>query len=237
MSRSIEKVATNALRRFDGLLHPQAVSIFTPFTSPVPLASCKITPCAQAIPGRLRAEGRGERAVPASGRLSQGVLQGQRQELHRHHGYRLREESVLPGLRRRSTDEGEGRNSLVVLPDPVLMWGQAERLVRLSDKKTLAYPGGQSTAYGGTIKVGKEAIGWTIWHGVGHGSTFDRVMDAHEQSDTFVQPASALQRSTRLTSACSPSGRTRTSQPASGAWLSMSAVPTTGYSGRTSTTS
>ena len=71
-------------------------------------------------------------------------------------------------------------------PTPALMWGQAERLVRLSDKKSLAYPGGQATAYGGAIKVGKDALGWTIWHGVGHGTTFDRVMDAHEQSDTFA---------------------------------------------------
>jgi hypothetical protein len=68
--------------------------------------------------------------------------------------------------------------ALLCFPTQALMWGQAERFVRLSDKKTLAYPGGQSTAYGGTIKVGKEAIGWTIWHGLGHGATFDRVMDA-----------------------------------------------------------
>ena len=43
MTRGIEKVATNAIRHFDGVLHPQAIRIFTPFTNPVPLASCKIS--------------------------------------------------------------------------------------------------------------------------------------------------------------------------------------------------
>ena len=65
------------------------------------------------------------------------------------------------------------------------MWGQAERLVRLSEAKSLAYPGRQSTPYGGVVKVGRDPIGWTIWHGKGMGATFDRVMDEHEKSNAF----------------------------------------------------
>src|SRR5207244_3802751 len=44
MTNGIEKVAANALKHFAPVLHAQAIRIFTPFTNPVPLASCKITP-------------------------------------------------------------------------------------------------------------------------------------------------------------------------------------------------
>ena len=64
------------------------------------------------------------------------------------------------------------------------MWGQAERLARLSDQKRLVKPDGE-TAYGGSVKYGKQAIGWTIWHGTGSGATYDRVMAGHEKSDAF----------------------------------------------------
>ncbi|MFH0938905.1 MAG: hypothetical protein V1899_06455 [Planctomycetota bacterium] len=36
-------MASNALKHFATVLHPQAIRIFTPFTNPVPLASCKAT--------------------------------------------------------------------------------------------------------------------------------------------------------------------------------------------------
>ena len=64
------------------------------------------------------------------------------------------------------------------------MWGQAERLARMSDQKRLAKPDGE-TAYAGSVKYGKQAIGWTIWHGTGSGATYDRVMAGHEKTDAF----------------------------------------------------
>jgi hypothetical protein len=66
-----------------------------------------------------------------------------------------------------------------------LMWGQAERLIRLSERRSLAYPGGQSRAYGGAVPIGAETIGWTIWHGKGSGFTYDPVMAGHERSLAF----------------------------------------------------
>ena len=44
MTNGIEKVAANALKHFAPVLHPQAIRIFTPFTDPVPLDSCKLSP-------------------------------------------------------------------------------------------------------------------------------------------------------------------------------------------------
>src|SRR4051794_5099770 len=43
MTRGIARVAANALRHFEKVLHPQAIRIFTPFTKPVPLSCCQLT--------------------------------------------------------------------------------------------------------------------------------------------------------------------------------------------------
>jgi hypothetical protein len=38
MTKGIAKVASNALKQFAQVLHPEAIRIFTSFTHPVPLA-------------------------------------------------------------------------------------------------------------------------------------------------------------------------------------------------------
>ena len=42
MTNTSAKVASNALKHFGQVVHPQAIRIFTPFTNPVPLRSCKL---------------------------------------------------------------------------------------------------------------------------------------------------------------------------------------------------
>lgn len=186
MTRGIENVAKNALRHFDGVLHPQAIRILTPFTNEVPLSSCKITPTLRQF------------LTAYEPKVEAGGLFPHQADFLKAYSKDSDKNFIV------TTATGSGKSlcflayvfdqltkdkdatALLCFPTQALMWGQAERLVRLSDKKTLAYPGGQNTAYGGTIKVGKEALGWTIWHGVGHGATFNRVMSAHEQSDSFA---------------------------------------------------
>lgn len=173
------------MRHFNGQLHPQAVRIFTPFTNPVPLASCKITPALKQFLVAYEPKVKTNGLFPHQAEFLKAYCEDNNKNF------------IV------TTATGSGKSlcflayivdqllkdreatALLCFPTQALMWGQAERLVRLSDQETLAYPGKQGTAYGGSIKTGRMSIGWTIWHGVGHGSTFDRVMDAHEQSHTF----------------------------------------------------
>ena len=73
--------------------------------------------------------------------------------------------------------------ALVCFPTQALMWGQADRLARISsnvkryddDCKNLS----------GTIDIGNIDIDWTIWKGVGSGKTRDTCMNKHQNSPDF----------------------------------------------------
>ena len=47
------------------------------------------------------------------------------------------------------------------------MWGQADRLARISDKGTPT-PTRASLAFGGNLTLANRKLGWTVWKGVGH---------------------------------------------------------------------
>jgi DEAD/DEAH box helicase domain-containing protein len=184
MRKIIAAVASSALKHFAKVLHPQAIRIFTPFTNPVPLGSCKVT----ADLKRFLAvyEPRIERTglFPHQADFLNAYAEGGNENF------------II------TTATGSGKSlcfwswvfdrlsktpdatAILCFPTQALMWGQAERLARLSDQKRLAKPDGE-TAYGGSVKYGKQVIGWTIWHGTGSGATYDRVMAAHEKSDAF----------------------------------------------------
>jgi len=182
MTRGIEKAAVNALRHFEGVLHPEAVRIFTPFTNLVPLASCEITPALREF---LIAY---EPKVAATGLFPHqaAFLKAYCKDKDKHFIVTTATGSgkslcFLAYVFDQLTKD-KNATALLCFPTQALMWGQAERLTRISDKETLVYPGGQNAAYGGTTKVGKGTISWTIWSG----TALDQVMSEHEQSDTFA---------------------------------------------------
>jgi superfamily II DNA/RNA helicase len=71
--------------------------------------------------------------------------------------------------------------ALACFPTQALLWGQVERLRRASDPESLVDYQGQS--YAGTVRLGRETIPWTAWHGVSDSVTMAR----HEQSESFRQ--------------------------------------------------
>ena len=185
MSTGVAAVAQNAIRHFEGNLYPEAVRIFTPFANRVPVGSCDLT--------KLMAEflARYESKI-----LSDGVFP------HQADFFRAYKKGGENFIITTATGSGKslcfwswvfdclgrqpGSTALLCFPTQALMWGQAERLVRLSDGSSLAYPGGQSKAYGGAVRMGEQTIGWTIWHGKGSGFTYDPVMAGHERSQAFA---------------------------------------------------
>jgi len=185
MTQGIEKVAANALRHFKKVLHPQAVRIFTPFTHPVPIDSCKVTPALKrflvAYEPKVEANG----LFPHQADFLKAYCKENDQNFIITTATGSGKSLCFLAWVFDQLAKDKDATALLCFPTQALMWGQAERLVRLSEPKSLAYPCGQPTPYGGTVKVGRDAVGWTIWHGKGMGATFDRVMDEQEKSSSF----------------------------------------------------
>ena len=76
--------------------------------------------------------------------------------------------------------------ALLCFPTQALMWGQADRLTRISDNPII-YDEKSGNPYGGTLNFGNKQIDWTVWKGVGHGQTTDPIMKKHEKSDEFIK--------------------------------------------------
>ena len=75
--------------------------------------------------------------------------------------------------------------ALLCFPTQALMWGQADRLARISDN-LIVYDNKSGNSYGGTLQFGNNQIDWTVWKGVGSGQTKDKTMKKHEkESDNF----------------------------------------------------
>jgi superfamily II DNA/RNA helicase len=185
MTRGIENVAANALQHFEKVLHPQAVRIFTPFTNPVPLASCKITPALKRFLTAYEPKVEANGLFPHQADFLKAYCKDSDQNFIVTTATGSGKSLCFLAWVFDQLAKDKDATALLCFPTQALMWGQAERLVRLSEPITLAYPGRQATPYGGRVKVGSDAVGWTIWHGKGMGATFDRVMDEHEKSDAF----------------------------------------------------
>jgi DEAD/DEAH box helicase domain-containing protein len=184
MSAGIEKVASNALKHFARVLHPQAVRIFTPFTNTVPLAACEVSPDLKRF------------LIAYEPKVERGGLFPHQEGFFRAYAGGRNENFLI------TTATGSGKSlcfwswvfdrlsrneqatALLCFPTQALMWGQAERLARVSDRKLLARPDGQ-TAYAGAVKDRDRTIGWTIWHGKGSGATYNPVMAEHEKTAAF----------------------------------------------------
>jgi ATP-dependent helicase YprA (DUF1998 family) len=186
MTHGIEKVAANALKYFAPVLHSQAIRIFTPFTNPVSLPSCKLNPYLKRF------------LIAYEPKVENGGLFPHQADFLNVYAEGGNENFII------TTATGSGKSlcfwswvfdrlsqspnatAILCFPTQALMWGQAERLVRMSDQKRLAKPDGE-TAYAGSVKYGKQDIGWTIWFGPGKkGSpTYDSVMGGHETTEAF----------------------------------------------------
>lgn len=186
MTKGIVKVALNALKHFTPVLHPQAISIFTPFTNPVPFASCNLTPALQQFLVGYEPKVKANGLFPHQADFLKAYCQDNDQNFIITTATGSGKSLCFLAWVFDHLTKDKNATALLCFPTQALMWSQAERLVRLSGTKSLAYPRGQSTAYGGAIKIGRDSVGWTIWHGKGTGATFDPVMDEHEKSSAFA---------------------------------------------------
>jgi superfamily II DNA/RNA helicase len=186
MLRGIDKVAAKALQHFEKVLHPQAVRIFTPFTNPVPLSSCKLTPALKRFLAAYEPKVETSGLFPHQADFLKAYCKDGDQNFIVTTATGSGKSLCFLAWVFDQLAKEKDATALLCFPTQALMWGQAERLVRLSDPKSLARPGGRPAPYGGAVKVGRDSVGWTIWHGKGIGATFDCVMDEHEKSSAFA---------------------------------------------------
>lgn len=185
--QNVGSVAKNAINYFDNVINPKAVRIFTPFSKRTPISSCNLDRPIRDLLAKYEPKTEKEGLFPHQANFLKSYFQD------RHDNFII------------TSGTGSGKslcfwiwifdhllkdsraNALLCFPTQALMWGQAERLVHLSDPGSLIYPGDKDmVCYGGTIKIGRKNITWTIWHGVGWGNTYDEEMAAHEKSDFFA---------------------------------------------------
>jgi superfamily II DNA/RNA helicase len=185
MSRGVAAVAENAIRHFGGVLHPEAVRIVTPLPDRVPVSSLRLGPALAQFLERYEPRVRSDGLFLHQAGFLDAHAQGAENFIittATGSGKSLCFWSwVLDRL-----DRDPDSTALLCFPTHALMWSQAERLVRLSEARSLAYPGGDETAYAGAVRIGRQAIGWTIWHGWGGGATRNAAMAAHKDSEAFA---------------------------------------------------
>jgi DEAD/DEAH box helicase len=181
----IGKVARNALKEFSEFVHPEALRIITPFPEQVPLEHCRLNPGLRQIIEEYEPE----------------VVNG---GLYRHQADFLNALAAKEnGDFIMTTATGTGKSlcfwawvlerlrkdpsatALLCFPTQSLMWSQAERISRLSDEESLRFPGGKKPAYSGMLRIGGQPMGWTIWQGVGYGSTRNQTAAEHQHSSPF----------------------------------------------------
>jgi superfamily II DNA/RNA helicase len=185
LSCDIGTVAANALQQFADVLHPQAICIRTPLPDRVPLDKCRLPAGVQTVV---------ERYEPKVGKEGLFAHQAAFLTAFLHEGSN---DFII------TTATGSGKSlcfwtwvfeclrrdpnatALLCFPTQALMWGQAERMRRLSKSGSLISLKGKKTVCGGKIDLDGRDVGWTIWQGKGSGATYDAELDEYMKSDAF----------------------------------------------------
>jgi superfamily II DNA/RNA helicase len=186
-SGGISMVAENALRHFKDVLHPEAICIQTPFPDRVPLDECKLPAEVQAVVKRYEPKVTEEGLFAHQAAFLDVFLNQSKTDF------------II------TTATGSGKSlcfwawvfeclrrdpkatALLCFPTQALMWGQAERMRRISKAGSLISLKGKKTVCGGVIDLAGREVGWTIWQGTGKkGSpTYDAELAAYQASADF----------------------------------------------------
>jgi ATP-dependent helicase YprA (DUF1998 family) len=179
----VAAVAANAVAEFGGSLHPQAVKMVCPFPELRALASCPINNTLKAFVRKYEPKADGG-LFPHQAALLDALGRGAGNVLVTTATGSGKSLCFWAWAVDRLTREA-GSTALACFPTQALMWGQAERLARVSDPASLKRYGANATAYGGLIRLGQESVPWTVWFGVGQGRTRNAEMEEHEGADAF----------------------------------------------------
>lgn len=183
---SISDVHQRILKKYSRVIHPKAVQIFTPFPEKAKLE------------GLVKDRGLKDFIVKYERKASGGIYAHQKEflEAFLNKGKKNFVITTATGsgkslcfwtwVAKNLLDDKNG-TALVCFPTQALMWSQAERLSKMSEKKSVTRYAGMPTPWSGSIKIGQESLRWTVWKGTGRegSTTQDPAMRLHEQSEAF----------------------------------------------------
>ncbi len=184
---SVSNVAKNALAHFKDVLHPEAILIRTPLPDRVRLDKCKLSAPVQTVV---------ERYEPRTAKDGLFAHQAAFLKAFLHDGAT---DFII------TTATGSGKSlcfwawvfeclrrdpkatALLCFPTQALMWGQAERMRRISEQDSLISLKGKKSVCGGTIDIAGNEVGWTIWQGTGKKGSrhYDAELASYQESAHF----------------------------------------------------
>src|SRR6266568_8496332 len=132
MMKGIVKVASNALKHFAPVLHPQAIRIFTPFTNPVPLALCKIAPALQQFLAAYEPKVKSKGLFPHQAKFLKAYAEDANKSFIMTTATGSGKSLCFWAWIFDQLSKHPDSTALLCFPTQALMWSQAERLVRLS---------------------------------------------------------------------------------------------------------
>lgn len=186
MTKSIDLVASNALKHFAGAIYPFAVKIKTPFPERIPLNSCGMNkPMAQLIADyEPKAESNG--LFPNQASFFRAYSENKNRNFIMTTATGSGKSLCFLAWVFDQLLRDENATALLCFPTQSLMWSQAGRLADLSEKESLLCRDIKDLAYSGVIKVASRQIPWTIWQGTGPEENPNVAMKEHEKSEEFA---------------------------------------------------
>lgn len=178
----------NALRnKFSNSMLNQAVRIFTPFSQKIKLARLGISEVAKEFIAKYEPRAAKEGLFLHQYRLLEAYRNGAQNFILTSSTGSGKSLCFWAWIMDVLAKE-ERATALACFPTQALMWGQAERLAKISDPSSLTVRDrAVGIAYSGVIRVAGKEIGWTVWKGTGGGYVQDTAMREHEASQEFQQ--------------------------------------------------
>ena len=158
MTKSIDLVASNALKHFAGAIYPFAVKIKTPFPERIPLNSCGMNkPMAQLIADyEPKAESNG--LFPNQASFFRAYSENKNRNFIMTTATGSGKSLCFLAWVFDQLLRDENATALLCFPTQSLMWSQAGRLADLSEKESLLCRDIKDLAYSGVIKVASRQI-------------------------------------------------------------------------------
>ncbi|MGK3964046.1 helicase-related protein [Sorangium sp. So ce118] len=175
------KVADAIRERFGPLIADTAVCLRTPIPETVPIADMRMSAALREFVVRYEPKAEQAGLYSHQARILQGLAKGSLPNVvlttATGSGKSLAFWAwVIEALRR-----DPQATAIACFPTQALLWGQADRMTRLSQPGSLVRRGEQ--AYSGTIALSKLTVPWTVWHG----TTESPEMREHEASESFYK--------------------------------------------------
>jgi ATP-dependent helicase YprA (DUF1998 family) len=147
---TIAEAASNAASHYKAVLNPKAISIFTPFPTREPLSSIGLSPAVLEFVRRYEPLAATEGLYSHQATLLKAYRSGKGSNFILTSATGSGKSLCFWSWVIDHVIKQPSATAVLCFPTQALMWGQADRLARISDKGSLT-PAGASLAFGGEV--------------------------------------------------------------------------------------